>query len=131
MCCDSNSKATKQVQRQSKTFVAYKVVRRRHHSSEIESVVGNMTWGPGIHKPHRKAKRYNSMNPHGFHFYFNRSAAQRCITLGWSTKDFVLPVRIDPKDVIAAEPQNPIRQGAALKVTVTEQDWKELISRIK
>lgn len=141
MCCISDSEATKRVRQRKKTFVAYKIVYVAWGSRYplqpgyttsagrfvVQSFCRDKRWRAGTHKAHKIVREYDPKNPHGFHFYFGKKMAKRSLV---SAVDLILPVRIDPKDVIAVEPQNPNRQGVALKVVVTEQDWKELVCQL-
>ena len=111
----------------------------------VRSMFGNMRWKPGTHNARNRNRttvgiatsvaharhlvlnreKYNPMVPCGFHFYFSRKTAQ--LEENLFAKYFLLPVRINPKDIIAAERRGRRnRQGVALKVTVSKQAWRKL-----
>jgi len=62
---------------------------------------------------------YDPYYPRGIHFYFKKPSP----TYG----QFVVPVEVDPKNVIAAECRGEYkREGVATKVRVVALKWKRL-----
>lgn len=137
MCCSECEKATLQAQQRKHLFVAYKVIwvhlpalRRHPPSLEVRSIYGRgHMWKQGINEAHWHTREYSSIDPHGFHFFFRKKDAIGCLG---SLTDFLLQVQVDPKDIFAVEPPGHYqREGVALKVTVTQCAWGDLMRRIK
>ena len=145
MCCRRDKTATEQLQNGTKTIVGYKVLETTKTSRTDNNPVVRSTffteqeWKQGVNESHRKAKRYNKYKPHGIHFYFHKPDQR------YPPFYHIVPVRIDPKDIIAAEHAHvsrniwgtahkkgtSSREGVALKVTISQQAWTKLMKSAK
>ncbi len=133
MCCGYDRITTEQLQNRTKTIVGYKILRivTNTETPEVQSIYyAGQVWKQGINRGHRRAKKYNKRKPHGIHFFFHKPHSEDI-----ANGDYVVPVRIDPKDVIAAEHTHihariwgTMQEGVALKVTISKQSWTKLMT---
>jgi hypothetical protein len=121
MCAHNDPATLRKLRRRTKSIRAWKVLRKS--GSNFYHWVAQADYGPGRVKAVKadRTTRYNSDRPRGLHAYRTKRTARGLS--GYLCA--VVPVYIDPADLIAAEPAcKGTAQLVACRLTIRPEDWE-------
>lgn len=121
MCAHNDLAELKKLRRRTKPIRAWKVL--QESGLNVYTGYGRAKYGPGQVKAKgvTRTTLYHASRPRGLHVYRTKRAA-RCMVYG---SRVVVPVYINPCDLIAAEPPSNCRcsQLVACGLTIRPEDW--------
>lgn len=121
MCATNNLVELKKLRRQTKLIRAWKVL--RPPGLNVYTSYGVAKYGPGQVKAVGVTPTtcYSPYCPRGLHVYRTKRSARRAVYGG----RVLVPVYIDPSNLIAAEPPSSYRcsQLVACQLTIRPEDW--------
>lgn len=121
MCATNDPAELKKLHRRTKPIRAWKVLRKS--GLNVWTRYALAQYGPGQAKAKgvSRTTQYNNQTPRGLHVY--RRNYDACVMV-YGTQ-VVVPVYIDPKDLIAAEfPKADTAQLVACRLTIQPEDWE-------
>lgn len=129
MCLYVSPALTRRLRKRRKPFTAYKVV--RVNGSVSSKVYCNFRWKSGVNRAKGKHDPDSREGNGGMiHCYLSARKAQTIVASEPSyLKSRVLPVQVDPRDIVAAGPGSGWGSGrhvGARKVRVLAADWAAL-----